>query len=202
MLRNSENSEYHTYFKNLFIDLGLDHYVQSAIDIEVFKAFYGQSVRQSEFGKVLSKSSLSMYKNCRVSMGKQLYLSEDFNFEASRLKLLARTNCLSLNAALFRMSLSDNDRCSVCPLHSVEDLEHFALLYEDIRADIFSQIEYVFSSNHMGIKFEELSSYYKLLFMFGDYGYDISAELGKELDYLTKLYLVKAFNVRKIVLEN
>jgi hypothetical protein len=26
--------------------------------------------------------------------------------------------------------------------------------------------------------------------MFGDYGYDISAEMGKELDYLTKLYLV------------
>ena len=177
MLRNSENSEYHTYFKNLFIDLGLDHYVQSAIDIEVFRAFYGQSVRQSEFGKVLSKSSLSMYNNCRVSMGKQLYLSEDFNFEASRLKLLA----------------------------SVEDLQHFALecpLYEDIRADILSQIDYVFSSNHMSVKFRELSSYYKLLYMFGDYGYDIGTEMGKELDYLTKLYLVKAFNVRKIVLEN
>ena len=43
---------------------------------------------------------------------------------------------------------------------------------------------------------------YKLLFMFGDYGYDISAEMGKELDYLTKLYLIKAFNVRKNVLEN
>ena len=146
----------------------------------MFRSFYGQSVRQSEFGKVLSKSSLSMYKNCRVSMGKQLYLSEDFNFEASRLKLLARTNCLSISATLFRMSLSDNDMCSVCPLHSVEDLQHFALecpLYEDIRADIFSQIEYVFSSNHMGVKFEELSSYYKLLFMFGDYGYDISAEM-------------------------
>ena len=74
MLRNSENSEYHTYFKNLFIDLGLDHYVQSAIDIEVFRAFYGQAVRQSEFGKVLSKSSLSMYNNCRVSMGKHIIL--------------------------------------------------------------------------------------------------------------------------------
>ena len=49
MLRNSENSEYHTFFKNVFTDLGLDHYVQSAIDIEMFKAFYGQSVRQSEF---------------------------------------------------------------------------------------------------------------------------------------------------------
>jgi hypothetical protein len=35
-----------------------------------------------------------------------------------------------------------------------------------------------------------------------DYGYDIGTEMGKELDYLTKLYLVKAFNVRKIVLEN
>jgi hypothetical protein len=45
MLRNSENSEYHTYSKSLFIDLGLNHYVQSAIDIEVFRAFNGQSVR-------------------------------------------------------------------------------------------------------------------------------------------------------------
>jgi hypothetical protein len=62
---------------------------------KVTRAFYGQPVRQSEFGKVLSKSSLSMYNNCRVSMGKQLYLSEDLNFEASRLKLLARTNCLN-----------------------------------------------------------------------------------------------------------
>jgi hypothetical protein len=43
----------------------------------------------------------------------------------------------------------------------------------------------------MGVKFEELSSYYKLLFMFDDYGYDISAEMGKELDYLTKLCLEK-----------
>ena len=96
-----------------------------------------------------------MYNNCRVSMGKQLYLSEDFNFEASRFKLFARTNCLSLNATLFRMSLSDNNRCSVCPLHSVEDLQHFALeypLYEDIRADSFSQIDYVFSSSHMSVK--------------------------------------------------
>jgi hypothetical protein len=40
----------------------------------------------------------------------------------------------------------------------------------------------------MGVKFEELSSYYKLLFMFGYYGYNISAEMGKELDCLTKLY--------------
>jgi hypothetical protein len=32
--------------------------------------------------------------------------------------------------------------------------------------------------------------------MFGDYGYDIGTEMGKELDYLTKLYLVKAFNVQ------
>jgi hypothetical protein len=62
-------------------------------------------------------------------MGKQLYLSEDFNFEASRLKLLARTNCLSLNATLFRMSLSDNNRCSVCPLHSVFQI-HSALLID------------------------------------------------------------------------
>jgi hypothetical protein len=42
----------------------------------------------------------------------------------------------------------------------------------------------------MSVKFKELSSYYKLLFMFGDYGYDISAEMGKELDYLTAISLM------------
>ena len=31
MLRNTENSEYHAYFKNLFIDLGLDHYVYKVL---------------------------------------------------------------------------------------------------------------------------------------------------------------------------
>jgi len=66
---------------------------------------------------------------------------------------------------------------------------HVALVTSFIRADIFSQIEYVFSSNHMDVKFEELSSYYKLLFMLSDYGYDISAEMCKELDFLTKLLM-------------
>jgi hypothetical protein len=36
----------------------------------------------------------------------------------------------------------------------------------------------------MSVKFKELSSYYKLLLMFGDYEYDISAEMGKELEVL------------------
>ena len=74
---------------------------------------------------------------------------------------------------------------------------HVALVTSFIRADILSQIEYVFSSNHMGVKFEELSSHYKLLFMFSDYGYDISAEMCKELDFLTKLLMWQ-----KIDLEN
>lgn len=205
LLGNSEHSEYHMYLKKIFIDLGLDHYVHGAIDLQVFRSFYGQTVRQSEYGKVLSKNSLSMYKNCRVALGKQAYLSDDVNFEATRLKLLARTNCLSINATLYRMSLSGNDRCSVCSLHSVEDLQHFALechLYHDIRTDIIEQIENVFASFHVGVKFEELPSYKKLLYLFGDYGYDISEEMGKELDLLAKMYLVKAFNARKCIVEN
>jgi hypothetical protein len=36
--------------------------------------------------------------------------------------------------------------------------------------------------------------------VFGDYEYDISAEMGKELDYLTKLYLVKAFKSESDIL--
>jgi hypothetical protein len=50
-------------------------------------------------------------------------------------------------------------------------------------------------------------SYIYIYILFGYYPFTtgattIGAEMGKELDYLTKLYLVKAFNVRKIVLEN
>ena len=103
------------------------------------------------------------------------------------------------------MSLSDNDMCSVCPLHSVEDLQHFVLecpLYDDLRADIISQIENVFSSYHMGVKFEELPSYQKLLFLFDECAYGIREEMGKELDVLVKMYLVKAFNMRKCATEN
>jgi hypothetical protein len=97
-------------------------------------------------------------------MLKQFVLARSFKREASKLKSSDKYNCLPI--------------------------ETRQLLYIDRL--IFSQIEYVFSSNHASVKFKELSSYYKLLFMFGDYGYDISAEMGKELDYLTKLYLVKA----------
>ena len=142
MLKNSEQSDYHMFFEKSFIDLGLDHYANGNINNEVFKSFYGNAIRQTEVGKVLSKSSLSIYKNCRVALGKQLYSSDDCNFEASRLKLLARTNCLSINATLFRMSLSDTDKCPVCPQQGVEDIQHFSLecpLYKDIRADVFSQ---------------------------------------------------------------
>jgi hypothetical protein len=67
-----------------------------------------------------SSAKWSMYNNCRVSMGKQLYLSEDFNFEASRLKLLARTNCLSLNATLFRMSLPKLDTHMITGEHIID----------------------------------------------------------------------------------
>ena len=45
----------------------------------------------------------------------------------------------------------------------------------------------------MGVKLEELSSYYKLVFMFGDYGYDISAEMGKKTGLFNKTVSCKSF---------
>ena len=68
MLKNSEQSDYHRFFENLFIDLGLDHYANVNINNQVFRSFYGNAIRQTEVGKVLSKSSLSIYKNCRVAI--------------------------------------------------------------------------------------------------------------------------------------
>ena len=53
----------------------------------------------------------------------------------------------------------------------------------------------------MNVRFEELTSQLKTLFLFGDQGYYVNRDMGKNLDTLGQTYLVKAFNARKCIVE-
>ena len=48
-------------------------------------------------------------------------------FWASRLKFLARTNCLPLNERLSKINLRESSKCNICDDDIVEDLHHFLL---------------------------------------------------------------------------
>jgi hypothetical protein len=53
-----------------------------------------------------TKTTLETYKTFFVRRGTQKYLKKNIeDFEISRLKLLARTNCLPINDVLHRMRL-------------------------------------------------------------------------------------------------
>ena len=49
------------------------------------------------------------------------------NFEISRLKLLAITDCLPINDVLHRMRLRQNGRCQLCDSNDIETTNHFML---------------------------------------------------------------------------
>jgi hypothetical protein len=55
---------------------------------------------------VTNKSSLDLYQYFYTKQGKQVYLDNQNDFKASRLKLLARTKTIPLQKYLCRMNLS------------------------------------------------------------------------------------------------
>ena len=54
--------------------------------------------------EVQTKSSLDLYQNCFVKIGRQSYLCDN-DFRSSRLKLLARTKTIPLKKYLYRMNM-------------------------------------------------------------------------------------------------
>lgn len=62
-----------------------------------------------------------------ILKGKQPYLSNIGDFKQSRLKLLARLNCLPLNSTLSRMKLTETDKCQLCDLNTSETILHVLL---------------------------------------------------------------------------
>ena len=92
-----------------------------------FKKFFGEYVQNREIINAKCKSSVTNYAHFPIMFGKQTYLSNLLEFQPTRLKMLARTNTLSIYSALHRMKLHRTSVCEICRSGSDEDLFHFML---------------------------------------------------------------------------
>jgi hypothetical protein len=93
----------------------------------IFKHFFGKAVQDKKLSRSLEINSLLNYNTFNISPGKQAYLCCMNELWASRLKFLARTNCLPLNERLSKINLRESSKCNICDDDIVEDLHHFLL---------------------------------------------------------------------------
>jgi hypothetical protein len=105
-----------------------------------FSRKYSSITRDKLLLDVANKSSLDFYQYFYIKQGKQVYLDNQNDFKASRLKLLARTKTITLQKYLCRMNLSGEMTCPLCKTDTDEDLEHFLLhcpTFSSIRNEFF-----------------------------------------------------------------
>ena len=89
--------------------------------------FFGMNDKINEREIIKTKSTLETYKTFFLSRRAQTYLKNIEDFKISRLKLLARNNCLSINDVLHRMRLRKNGICQLCDSNDIETTNHFML---------------------------------------------------------------------------
>ena len=154
-----------------------------------------------EITNAKSKSSLTNYIHFPIMFGEQPYLSNLLEFQPTRLKMLARTNTLSINSVLHRMKLHTTSVCELCSSGSDEDLFHFMLdcpEYTPIRNNYLNLI----TKRFPGLAFLELSPFDKMLFLIGDASFRLDTNIGLFFDKIGKTMLQQMFSCRKSFLEN
>jgi hypothetical protein len=92
-----------------------------------FYKFFGEFTRRKELDYIDTKSSLHLYKTFNIIGRTQKYLININDFRGSRLKLLARTNCLPVNSALCHMQIRTNPQCTTCTNNYEENVNHVLL---------------------------------------------------------------------------
>ena len=131
-----------------------------------------------------------------------LYMNE---FWASRLKFLARINCLPLNERLSKINLRESSKCNICDDDIVEDLHHFLFECKTlscIRQELFEEIEAVIKSFYPDLAFSELPPFQNLQFLIGDFCLSFNTEPGLMLDQFSKKLLCKMIKERAILIES
>ena len=171
---------------------------------QYFSRKYGSITRDRLLLDVTNKSSLDLYQYLYIKQGKQVYLDNQNDLKASRLKLLARTKTISLQKYLYRMNLSREMTCPLCKKNTDEDLEHFLLhcpTFSSIRNEFFVFDSFVENQKY-GLKFMELSSSAKLQFLIGDISYAFSNEFRIFYDVHGKMFLNECFKLRSEILND
>ena len=189
--------------RGIFQSIGLYHYINGNIDLKTFNKFYGEYSANKTSQNILNKSSLSMYSEFTIFRGRQPYLCNIDDFQASRLKLLARTDCLPINSTLLRMKLASNNLCQMCTNNVEESITHLLLecpAYANFREKAYQETQNVISEFLVNVCFPELSPLIKLQFIIGDLGFMINEAVGKNIDKISKVFLVDIVSERTFVL--
>jgi hypothetical protein len=190
-LKDSQSHPKWDYLNNVrrvFENAGLDHYLNSYVDMITFKKFFGEYVRSRETTNAKSKSSLPNYVHFPIMFGKQPYLSNVLEFQPTRLKLLARTNTLSINSVLHRRKLHTTSVCEMCSSGSDEDLFHFMLdcpEYTPIRNNYLNLI----TERFPGLAFLRVVALRQHAILIGDVSFSLDTNIGLFFDKIGKTML-------------
>ena len=205
-LSNSNHSAqewpYFKYVKSVFEGVGLDHFIQGNFSLKTFNKFFGSISREEQFVDINKKTTLNLYSTLNIRGGTQNYLINLNNFDSSRLKFLARTNCLPINSVLFRMKARSNAKCDMCQSNAEEDLKHVLLdcpFYTELRTNMITSITELLYKANSNIDFTGLSPVDKIRFLIGDLGYILSEIVGNDVDIKCKEYLSDVFEKRSQV---
>ena len=79
-LKDSQSHPKWDYLNNVrrvFENAGLDHYLNSDVNMITFKKIFGEYVRNREIINAKSKSSLTNYVHFPIMLGKQIYWSSN-----------------------------------------------------------------------------------------------------------------------------
>ena len=166
------------------------------------RTFFGGYNRTKLFEDIFSKSSLSTYKSLNFWHSTQKYLMNISGFKGSRLKFLARTNCLPINAVLHRMKIRADGQCNMCQGHHEEDIEHVLLkckAYDNHRSELYMKITEICQNCNLEFDFTGLSDYEQIQFLLGDYSNNFETRALELIDDHFKEFLIKVFYLKSQV---
>ena len=138
-------AELHKVLKNVGLDRAFNSNNQEWL--QPFMRLSLHSYTISFFQDIDEKTSLYWYRSFKRSTFGEKYLCKLNDFYGSKLKMMARTGCLSLNENQARWRASDAT-CDLCS-DGVEDLPHFLFLcptLQPIRLKFYNQLEHKLKS--------------------------------------------------------
>ena len=187
--------------RSVFENAGLDHYLNSDVNMITFKKCFGEYVRNREIINAKSKSSLTNYAHFPIMLRKQPYLSNSLEFQPTRHKILARTNTLSIISVLHRIKFHTTSVCEMCCSGSDEDLLHFKLDWPEYTPIRYNYLNLI-TERFPGLRFLELSPFDKIQFLIGDVSFSLDTIIGLFFDKIDKTMLQQMSLRRKSFLEN
>ena len=192
----------------ILTSVGLDSKIHSQNDMWLDK-FYRFTLDKHVldfFNEIDNKKSLSMYRLFKRSSFRENYMFGVNDFESTRLKFLARSECMGIQENLHKWKIAPSGTCVLCK-NGIENISHFLLIcpaFNEIRFKIWHDLEkkLIDSGNlHIWEHFSGSSVTTKLSFLLGDAAYGQGIEIADVFDGACKRYLLQSWSLRKSLVD-